>query len=100
MVDAGRDHVYSHSDNDTTTRGHNTDEREEEDELDAEEDGDIQLGLLSRKPRAGKERASDSSDVEGLTTKQLAMGILAEVSLSTNGHTCSDSSYLYRLCQR
>lgn len=100
MVDAGRDHAYSHSEHTMTTTGPNIDEREEEDELDVGEDGDIQLGLLSRKPRAGKERASDSPNVEELTTKQLAMGILAEVSLLANGTTYSDSSYLYRLYQR
>lgn len=51
---------------------------DDEDYAGGEDDG-IQLGLLSRKSRLGKERQVLGLDGDGLTTRQLVMGILAEV---------------------
>jgi hypothetical protein len=53
-------------------------ESEDEDFGGGENDG-IQLGLLSGKPRAGKDHAIDGSNGEESSTKQLAMSILGEV---------------------
>lgn len=53
-------------------------EYEDEDFAGIENDG-IQLGLLSRKPRAGKERAVDGANDQEITARQLAMSILGEV---------------------
>lgn len=82
MIDSSDGHAaLAHSDNDVSSREFIDEEREDDYEDDAENDGDgIQLGLLSRKTRAGKERALDGSSSEKLTTRQLAIGILAEVS--------------------
>lgn len=53
---------------------------DDEDYAGGEDDG-IQLGLLSRKSRLGKEREVLGLDGDGLTTRQLVMGILAEVGM-------------------
>jgi len=58
------------------------DEESEDEDFGGGENDGIQLGLLSGKPRAGKDHAADGSNGEESSTKQLAMSILGEVGYS------------------
>ena len=76
-----RDHHAVHFDDNMTTRTNSNEDGADQDEPDVEEEDGIQLGLLSRKPR---EHVSDSYATAEPTTRQLAVGILAEAD-STQG---------------
>ena len=77
------------------------DEESDEDFGGGENDG-IQLGLLSGKPRAGKDHAVDGSNGEENSTKQLAMSILGEVgcSFTCRGAMFDEVACVPRLCRR
>lgn len=65
---------------------------DDEDYAGGEDDG-IQLGLLSRKSRLGKERELLGLDGDELTTRQLVTGILGEV--WDPSHCCAAGSLMH-----